>query len=386
VWQRVWTREVNEAVASPPSALSGLSVLASEITWDKGQARVARPDWNAKALRASGRRIGLVVRIGPWEGPFDADSPTTQSVVAEVRHVVAEAHRGGLTPWELQVDFDAARSKLAGYRTWLRLIREAVPGLRVIPTALPDWMESPEFAPLARESGGLILQVHSVETPRPGHVELFNPERARRWVGRAAGFGVPYRVALPTYSYRVGFDPGGNLVGLSAESEQVAWPSASTIERAGADSLELAAWVNLIQRNRPRGLSGLIWYRLPVAGDQMNWSRRTFEAVLAGRPPIRQIRITARPDPRDARIRDLVIENRGESDEPMPARVEALVQGGVPESYDALAGYEAVGTGSGIVFDLLAPGLIPALAADSERVIGWIRLQEGNRVEIITKP
>ena len=117
--------------------------------------------------------------------------------------VIRNARAGGLSVEELQLDFDCPESKLDGYRAWVVAIRQRLGGLPFAITALPSWLDSPQFAPLARASGAFVLQVHALERPQSlQHIPpLCDPRRARRWVERAAKVDVPFRVALPTYRY-----------------------------------------------------------------------------------------------------------------------------------------------------------------------------------------
>ena len=66
---------------------------------------------------------------------------------------------------ELQIDFDAAESKLAGYREWLVALRSRVGTTRLVFTALPAWLRHEEFRALAQAADGFVLQVHSLERP-----------------------------------------------------------------------------------------------------------------------------------------------------------------------------------------------------------------------------
>ena len=201
VWQRGWGAPVRHALVEAKAGLAGFAPLAAEVAW-KGRSQVVeRPTIDFAALLATGRAVAPVLRVGAFPGPFAADDDAARNLAQLAGSLVADMRAHGVEPRELQVDFDCAESKLAGYRAWLQAIRGAVAPLAVCPTVLPGWLARREFAPLARDCGGFVLQVHGVDPPRlDGHAPpLCDPARAAAWVESAAKIGVPFRVALPTY-------------------------------------------------------------------------------------------------------------------------------------------------------------------------------------------
>ena len=58
------------------------------------------------------------------------------------------------------------------------------------------------------------------------------------------------------------------------------------------------------------GADGILWYRLPVAGDRLNWSWPTLRAVMAGRAPGRGRAAVREPEPGLVEI-DLVNDGEG---------------------------------------------------------------------------
>jgi len=84
VWQREWTAAVNASLEITAPLADAFQVLATEVTWKAGRADIflAKPDY--AALKKTGARVGLVVRIGAHDGPFSADD----SAAASLREVV----------------------------------------------------------------------------------------------------------------------------------------------------------------------------------------------------------------------------------------------------------------------------------------------------------
>src|SRR4029077_10218524 len=125
--------------------------------------------------------------------------------------------------------------------------------------------------------------VHSLERPRSlnSPFTLCDPAAARRAVERAADFGIPFRVALPTYGYRIAFDAAGRFVGLSAEGPARSWPTGVQEREVRADPIQLAQLTQFWTTNHPPAMRGLIWYRLLITNDILNWRWPTLSAIVA---------------------------------------------------------------------------------------------------------
>ena len=134
----------------------------------------------------------------------------------------------------------------------------------------------------------------------------------------------------------------------------------------------------------PPGCEGVIWFRLPVEGDRLNWDMATFRKVLAGEAPRARLEVEARWSERG--LAEIVAVNRGETSEPTPARVRVSW----PEqarflAADGLSGYEPVRRGAERTLelkcgpetreDLLGPG--------KSRAIGWLRFSNETTVEVM---
>lgn len=382
VWQRAWTPQVRAAIERGREPFGGFTVLAAEIAFTSDEPKISRPAIDFDALKSAARPVGLAIRIAPHPGPFREDDARARAIAALATERLAEARRRGIQPCELQIDFDCAAAKLDGYRAWLRAIRRAVAPLPVCPTTLPSWLDRREFAPLVRDCGRFILQVHSVEPPRERATtgKLTDPARAVAWVERAAQLGVPFRVAMPTYTYLVAFDSAGKVRGISAEAPSSQWPADAEIVRWEADPGDLAALVARWTKDRPQPLRGVIWYRLPVAGDALNWRWPTLDAVLAGRAPTSRLRLEATT----AQPSDLFVINDGERDEPLPQRIEARWENARATASDASEGYElaAPPAAETLVFQLTGNARLYRLPPGARRHIGWIRCEPSAPIRV----
>ncbi|HUT51895.1 MAG TPA: DUF3142 domain-containing protein [bacterium] len=151
VWQRSWDGAVQESINMMPSQVSGLAVLAAEISWDKGRLRSVMVPCDYPALKKSGLQVGLALRIGPYPGPFTEDGEPARTIAGLAAKIMARAKDSGLNVQELQIDFDCADGKLDGYRSWLAAIRQKTGPTPLVITALPSWLKPPAILPAHRD-------------------------------------------------------------------------------------------------------------------------------------------------------------------------------------------------------------------------------------------
>lgn len=392
VWQREFSPAVHQAIKSIKDEIDGSAILAAEISWSRN-----RPEWFQSPVRyeelaASGRPVGLVLRIGPYSGPFASDDEVARYLKNVVAKLLANARAAGLEPEELQVDFDCASSKLAGYRRWMGAIREATNDTRLVFTALPDWLRYDEFPALARAADGYVLQVHSLEKPRgpDDRFELCDPQRAWAWIEQAGKIGEPFRVALPTYGYRLAFDSSGKFIALAADGPSPVWPAGTVVRTVRSDPSAMASLVRKLTAQAPAHCTGVLWFRLPVAGDRLNWDLTTLKVVMRGAEPVS--RLMTEVTWTTPKLAEVNLVNRGERDEMMPSRITAQWAGaGNLQTGDGLGGYKlSVANG-----DLCSATLIGLpvteglrLAPGRTRKVGWIRFSHETslHLQIATSP
>jgi hypothetical protein len=322
VWQRQFDAEVVSALSAFQSQIDGACVLAAEVGWKGGKPDIIRPTIDFRALAAMERPTGLALRVGAYAGRFSDDDATTTTLVEAARERIAAAKTHGLKVAELQVDFDCAESKLAGYRTWVRALRKEIAPVPLVFTALPVWLKHADFEPLARSADGFVLQVHSLERPAGPNAgfTLCDPVRAMAWAHQANSAGVPFRIALPTYGYVLAFDREGKFIGMAAEGPRRAWPADAQLRVVRADATAMAGLARKLKEAELAHCRGVIWFRLPVPRDRMNWDAATFSTVLRGEMPVKRIAAEIeRPEPG---LAEVVIANRGQTTEPLPASVE----------------------------------------------------------------
>jgi hypothetical protein len=270
---------------------------------------------------------------------------------------------------------------------WIRAIRHAIAPVPIVITALPSWLKDGEFATLARTAGSFILQVHSLHKPTGPNeaMTLCDPDEARQCVAEAGKIGVSFRVALPTYSYLAGFSPDGKLLGLSADGPAPAWPQGTILRAMRSDPQSLSQLVRDWSTSRPIEMTGLIWYRLPVPGETMNWRSATLHAVMAGGcphaiPGVRVIRT-------ERALLDIYLENTGDADGTLQCNVATTLRGTDVIASEGMNGFQRVDTPDGSV-SFAANDVVPERwIAPGDRIeIGWLRLSADKEVQAHVSP
>lgn len=319
VWQRDWTPQVRGAVERRLVDMREVSVLAGEITWDGDRRSIHRVRLPWRDLSACSRPVGLALRLGACDRSTLVDGQAVSWVCEEARTILEHAREGGLQPAELQLDFDSATSQLAAYRGLVREVARTVAPVPVTLTALPSWMSSGDFGPLVRSVPRYVLQVHAFDRSRLEGPEptLCHEGDAQRWVERAAAYGVPFDVALPTYGYLVVYGSDHRVKGLVAEAHDERLRGAAGVREIAADPVAMARLVRQWQGDRPACMRGVIWYRLPVDGDRLNWSWPTLAGVMKGSAPEGRLRLEARRS--EPGLVEIVARNEGDGDAELPA-------------------------------------------------------------------
>jgi len=383
VWQRSWNEQVVDAVLQRGTNFTGLIALQAEVTWRSGRPVATRVPLQFDALLASGSRVGLAMRVGVFNGPFVADDERGRFLTQLARSLVTEVQTNRISVSELQIDFDCAASKLDGYRAWVEAMRQAIKPTPLTITALPSWLKQPAMKRLVAATDGYVLQVHSLERPKSADAafSLCDPEQAQQAVERAARLGVPFRVALPTYGYVLAFDPAGNFIGLSAEGPARNWPTGSVLREVRAQPEAMARLVREWTRDRPKALRGAIWYRLPVAGDRLNWSWPTLVSVIAGKTPAAKLRHELRnPQPG---LSEIDLRNDGDGDYEGPVQLKVRWSGARLIASDGWQGIEATDDGPNALHFESRKIRLPA---GESRSIGWLRLDKKVEVQIESNP
>ncbi len=352
-------------------------VLAGEFRCDGGQAEFTpvRVNWDALAL--DGVRIVPVIRAYASLDTLldDVSAPRTAAqFIAYCDTVASSAAALGVTIDELQLDYDCPTSKLSRYAGLLREMRRARPALKLSITALPTWLGDSSLAEVLEAVDEWVFQVHSFE--RPAHKDdsltVCRDDQVPGYITRAAKYGVPFHVALPTYAYDVAFDAAGGFAALAAEGGTREWPDSYTVRRVRTDAAAMAKLVAEFTRERPESMIGVVWFRLPVASDEMNWSWETLAQVMAGKAPeahaVAELRY---PEPGLAEVwvRGAMAGTR--------ATITLPQECGEALAHDTFAGFTRTTAPDGGV------QLAGEIDRESEEVlVAWFRMREGEQDEV----
>jgi hypothetical protein len=131
--------------------------------------------------------------------------------------------------------------------------------------------------------------------------------------------------------------------------------------------------------NPPAALKGILWYRLPVEGDILNWRWPTFSAILQSRIPRKSVRAeTHRVEPG---LTELSLVNDGEIDISSRVAIQTRWQGTRLVAGDGLHGFEL--TERGLSSARFETGRqLYRLPAGEKQVLGWLRLSEDREVQV----
>lgn len=355
IWQRQWTPALVEAVAGDEPSLRAWRVLAAEMD-GQGQWRVFRPDW--RTLAASKKPVIAVVRI---EGQLRQWDET--SLLADVQAVLVQWRAQGLSFAGIEIDHDCATSQLPQYAHFLQALRPALSHHeRLSVTALPTWLDSSDLNAVLAQADEAVLQVHAVQSPRAG---LFNPDRARAWLTDFAKHtNKPWRVAMPAYGTRVSWDDQGRVSAI--ESERPTLIGGDGASELIVDPRIMQTFVSTLETDAPRGLAGIVWFRLPTSDDERAWSEASWHAVLARVPLQAKLELMA-ADTNDPKRYDVRLRNAGSADLPLPAllRIE-----GACTAADGIRGYRLQNSGAGLYLERSSTGV---LRSGRQLTVGWLR-------------
>lgn len=279
VWQRRWAEPVVAALRDSADLLRAWRVLAGEVD---AKGRFHRLAVDLAGLAASGRPAIPVVRIAaPLAG---LDGP---GLIAEIAALQQHWQAAGVPQRGLEIDHDCATRQLADYADWLASLRRALAAERPLSiTLLPDWLGVPALDALLATVDESVLQLHAVANPRG---VLFDPASARAWTAALARRTKrPFRVALPNYGSLVRRDEKGRITAI--ESEGPAARAAPAGVEWFAAPASVGGFLRQLEARPPAGLAGIVWFRLPVAGDRRAWTPATWRAVITHREtPVRLV-------------------------------------------------------------------------------------------------
>ncbi len=372
VWQQVWTNDVRVALRDTAPLVDGFMLLTADAQFDDGAADIQRPAIDWTLLADLGRPVVAVVRVNLGFAAVIDAHPSEAVDWIRARYIEARdaATVGGARLAGFQIDYDCPSERLAAYATLL----EALAPLRDVTTlsitSLPDWLGRDDFTQMLAAVDTFILQVHGLDRPADidASVSICDPPRARTWIAEADTLNTPFRVALPTYGYRLFFDRDGAFVGLGAEGTATAL-AGTTARDLHADPAEIGTLAAEVRRNPPRHCEGLAWFRMPVDGDTLNWSDTVWSTILRGDAVFHAVT----PDLHwpDAALLEVYIENSGTTQPGACLLPLTLAMPGVA-AYDTHNGFRLENTAAPNRIVLHGPSPPPGM----RRLAAWFRFDE----------
>ncbi len=351
IWQRQWRPAHAQALAASHADFSTLRVLAAQAHPGEGwiQARI-----DNDLLRQDGRPLIAVIRL-------DGQLPSLDSAAIRqhIQTTVRSWQASGLNLRGVEIDHDCASSRLNAYAALLHAVRAELPAeLALSITALPAWLSSPALPAVLQEVDSSVLQVHAVSRPEAG---LFDAPQALRWANAyGAVSSKPFHLALPAYG--VALTDDGDV-----ESE-APLPQGGARRELQAKPIEVATLLRDLQAAPVPHLAGLIWFRLPLAGDRRAWPLVTLQAVLHQQPLRGDLQVTVQ---QRGELYELRLVNSGNLSAPLPARIHNDAVS--CESGDGVQGYRLHRSPNRLEFIRQPAG---QLAAGQSRALGWLRCSQ----------
>jgi hypothetical protein len=358
IWQRQWQPAHAEALAQSRAQFSSLRILALQAQPQEGWTR-ARID--PAMLKADGRPVIAVVRLDGQLTQLDGDT-----IGKHIQQMLADWQAAGITVTGLELDHDCATARLPAYAELLTKLRQTLPAqLKLSITALPAWLASPQLEKLLASVDSSVLQVHAVSNPGHG---LFNPQAAEQWA-RAYGqrSSKAFYLALPAYGVALLDSPTGAPL---VESE-APLNSRAPRRELQAEPQQVAELIHVLQQAPPAQLAGLIWFRLPLAGDRRAWPLRTLLAVASAQPLRAELQLTIE---QSGALSELSLHNNGNLSAALPEQIEVHAEN--CESADAVGGYRLHQRHNGLIWQRQTPG---QLAAGQQLALGWARCARINQ-------
>ncbi|SFS05302.1 Protein of unknown function [Dyella sp. OK004] len=362
VWQRQWNPAVTFALNHSADLVHKWRVLAAQ-TDAHGQLQPVAID--RVALLATRRPVILVIRIEGQLAQWDEDALLAQIVA--LREAWGDAALAGI-----EIDHDCGTARLPAYAHFLSRLKSALGKLPLSITALPAWLSSADLDRVIAQADEVVLQVHAVQSPRAG---LFDDALARVWIDRfAARSAKPFRVALPNYGTRVSWDDDGRLLAVESEAPVLAG-SMETSELA-ASPVAVARLLASLRRDPPKGLAGVVWFRLPTTQDTRAWSLPTWRAVMTGLPLANQAMAQFQDSATPGMV-DVLLRNDGEVDVSLPRRIQLPAECKVA---DGINGYTLADRDGQRYLQRAQDGW---LHAHRQRAVGWARCGATNSQPVV---
>ena len=140
----------------------------------------------------------------------------------------------------------------------------------------------------------------------------------------------------------------------------------------------MASLISRWNEEHPSALEGIIWFRMPVPQDSLNWSWPELIAVSEGRAPRVNWGLTSVKDGKG--LVEIVVENNGETEIQLPDVVRANWTTNRLIASDGLNSFQLSETDPNEL--TLRTDRRLMLAPNRSRVIAWLRFDQPTEVNI----
>jgi hypothetical protein len=183
---------------------------------------------------------------------------------------------------------------------------------------------------------------------------------------------------LPTYSCVVEFTEDARVKDVHGED----LPSGFSLATdryfvLDSDAYALADLVAEWTTHAPELLQSIIWYRLPVSTDRLNWPAEVLPKIICGEKLKRGWSLKLEPSPEGHQ--EVVLLQQGDAPDDLPREIQITNV----EAADGLRGYVLQGHPPGtILLRLAQPERFGRVRSGSRIMAGWIRANKKAEVKI----
>jgi len=376
IWQRSWRPEIQSSIKAVESS-DQFKVLAGDLKVENKRIVFSRVAVNWAYL--SGKKVVADIRMRTDLSKFfkaKDQMQAAQYLAKNVSEIISEAKKSGADIKGIELDYDCPTSKLADFERFLSSFRQEMKDLTLSITALPTWMDSPDFRSLISCVDHYVLQIHSFELPKNKNAPqyIFPKDRASEYFDRAVSLAKPFYVSLPTYGYEVAFSKDDEFIGLRAEGGVQYFADGIKKKMAFANPKDIVDFLHRIDSSKAESFLGVCWFRLPVASDRFNWGIKTFQRVLKKEVP--QGHLSVEVVKKDGGVKEVFLVNDGELNISDDINFDILWDGS--PLFDVVGGfdYAKIPDGKGLKISGKAPRV------SHKKMVAWFRMPDGGEVNI----
>lgn len=345
VWQTSSTEPVLEACKNAESKTDAFLFYAGNVTIRDNQFVLEANPYDWQKVSSLKKTFSLVYRFADSIPDFLHKHSIRENAVAlaiQILDHLSTVQKAGCRVFEIQLDYDCPTAKLPDYIIFLKVFRQELGGMKLSITALPDWYnQKKEVKALFDLVDYHVLQVHSLVFPKNTNetFTIFDKINVSHYVQQADSLNYPYYVSLPTYGYELKYGPSGEFIGLRAEDMGFGgmMSGMASKTRVMTDMTAVRKAVIQLRLYPSKYRLGILWFRLPVKGDELNWPWETLLAIMEGKMPA--IKVDAEFKKVEENLYEIWLHNRGDTNVPGSVVIEFSMPDQSLAAYDMFGEY-----------------------------------------------